>query len=494
METSSSVNSKISSSKNSSSKGSAEVSNNDNFNLGIKLNGGGNHSIWSQLLENHATGKGKKGYLTGRIKEPDEEDDGYEKWEMENAIVRGWLLQSMEPDIVSIFIRLRTAKQIWDAAYKMYNDVSDLAKIYELRCKATSVKQKGRSVAQYFAELTMIWQEYDERRPNRMKDPEDVKIRQEELEIDRVVDFLAGLDIEYDKIRSDLFRMTPIPKAEEAYNAIRREAQRIQTMTEPSEGREVAVAMASKAPSTSRNTASRPTYFPRENKEDLKCTFCEGKGHIEETCFKKHGKPEWFIELRKKQRAEERMRQKGRGKAAVAAADGGFGGEAGAEKEAVKLGVAAVAAGKTGGQALSLINQISNTNSSGAGKIGRALVTSEVEKDTGWIIDSGATDHMTYDKSLFRYMNTPNRTSVATANGEITPVMGAGTIDLSSSLSLHHCLLVPSLSNHLLSVGQVTEQLDCFVLIYPSFCLLQDIRTKEIIGRGSKRGGVILCR
>jgi hypothetical protein len=42
----------------------------------------------------------------------------------------------------------------------------------------------------------------------------------------------------------------------------------------------------------------------------------------------------------------------------------------------------------------------------------------------------------------------------------------------------------------LLSVCQVIEALDCVVLIYSTFCLLQDILTKEIIGRGTKRGGL----
>jgi hypothetical protein len=41
-----------------------------------------------------------------------------------------------------------------------------------------------------------------------------------------------------------------------------------------------------------------------------------------------------------------------------------------------------------------------------------------------------------------------------------------------------------------MSVSQVTEELNCVVLIYSTFCLLQDILTKEIIGRGAKRGGL----
>jgi hypothetical protein len=33
----------------------------------------------------------------------------------------------------------------------------------------------------------------------------------------------------------------------------------------------------------------------------------------------------------------------------------------------------------------------------------------------------------------------------------------------------------------------VTEELQCCTLMYPSFCLFQDILTKKIIGRGTKR-------
>jgi hypothetical protein len=42
----------------------------------------------------------------------------------------------------------------------------------------------------------------------------------------------------------------------------------------------------------------------------------------------------------------------------------------------------------------------------------------------------------------------------------------------------------------LVSVSQVIEELNCVVLIYSNFCLLKDILTKEIIGCGTKRGGL----
>ena len=54
----------------------------------------------------------------------------------------------------------------------------------------------------------------------------------------------------------------------------------------------------------------------------------------------------------------------------------------------------------------------------------------------------------------------------------------------------YYLILVPSLSNKLMSVSQVTEELHCTILMYPTFCLLQDIPNKNIIGRGTKRVGL----
>ena len=64
------------------------------------------------------------------------------------------------------------------------------------------------------------------------------------------------------------------------------------------------------------------------------------------------------------------------------------------------------------------------------------------------------------------------------ANGVTYPVTWAGIVVLSPSLSLSNTLLVPSLLNKLMSVGQVAEELNCVALMYPIFCLLQDILTK----------------
>ncbi|KAH7857617.1 hypothetical protein Vadar_014606 [Vaccinium darrowii] len=77
---------------------------------------------------------------------------------------------------------------------KMYYDGAGDSQLYELRCKATRIKQGGRLIPIYFAELKAIWQELDKRRPISMACPVDIKARQDEIMKDRIYDFLAGLD------------------------------------------------------------------------------------------------------------------------------------------------------------------------------------------------------------------------------------------------------------------------------------------------------------
>ena len=58
----------------------------------------------------------------------------------------------------------------------------------------------------------------------------DLKTLRDEIQIDRVYAFLAGLDDLFDKVRSDILRTQPLPSVEEVFSVVRREAQRHATM------------------------------------------------------------------------------------------------------------------------------------------------------------------------------------------------------------------------------------------------------------------------
>ncbi|KAM2669596.1 hypothetical protein EV1_005625 [Malus domestica] len=123
-----------------------------------------------------------------------------------------------------------------------------------------------------------------------------------------------------------------------------------------------------------------------------------------------------------------------------------------------------------------------------AGSDGKALITSISVMNNTWIIDSGATEHMTCDSRQVPSLKTSTQTVVNVAKGNDVPVIGEGTVSFSDTMKLDTVLVVPSLNYNLLSVAQITLALHCLVIFWPYFCVFKDIRTRKTIGYGIRRG------
>ncbi|CAL8999957.1 unnamed protein product [Prunus brigantina] len=100
-----------------------------------------------------------------------------------------------------------------------------------------------------------------------------------------------------------------------------------------------------------------------------------------------------------------------------------------------------------------------------------------------WIIDTGASDHMTYDAKFFDELSSNTRDPyITSANGLPSPITGEGTISLTPTLSLSRALLVPNIHCNLLSVGRLLDTLNASATFYPTHCSFQDLKTHETIG------------
>ncbi|KAM2367604.1 hypothetical protein ACFXTH_045259 [Malus domestica] len=195
----------------------------------VKLNGS-NYPLWSKVLEMHIVGRGKKGFVTGSIKEPKDDSAEYEAWETGNAIVKWWLINSMDHTIMGFFIHLHIAREVWEEVARTYSDGSDISQIYELKVKSFRFRQERKPISVYYADLKTVWQELDQMRPIKMECAGNLKTLREEIQLDRVYAFLAGLDDIFDKVRSDILRSQPLPSVEEVFFIVRREVQRHATM------------------------------------------------------------------------------------------------------------------------------------------------------------------------------------------------------------------------------------------------------------------------
>ena len=71
--------------------------------IGIKLNDT-NYGLRSQVVEMYISGKDKLGYINGDLPQSTETDPTFRKWRTKNAVVKEWLINSMEPKLIGNYI------------------------------------------------------------------------------------------------------------------------------------------------------------------------------------------------------------------------------------------------------------------------------------------------------------------------------------------------------------------------------------------------------
>ena len=80
----------------------------------VRLNGK-NYSAWAFHFQIFIKGKDLWGYVTSSTAAPDKEKDkaGYAQWETKDAQIMGWLLGSVEPNIILNLRPFKTSAEMW---------------------------------------------------------------------------------------------------------------------------------------------------------------------------------------------------------------------------------------------------------------------------------------------------------------------------------------------------------------------------------------------
>ncbi|CAJ2644827.1 unnamed protein product [Trifolium pratense] len=100
-----------------------------------------------------------------------------------------------------------------------------------------------------------------------------------------------------------------------------------------------------------------------------------------------------------------------------------------------------------------------------------------------WLVDSGCTNHMTYDRDLFKELNKTSISKVRIGNGEQIAVEGIGTISIKTHAGMKqisNVLYVPEINQNLLSVAQLLEK-NYKVIFEHKSCVIKDQNNKEVI-------------
>ncbi|XP_010267875.1 PREDICTED: uncharacterized protein LOC104604981 [Nelumbo nucifera] len=223
-------------------------------------------------------------------------------------------------------------------------------------------------------------------------------------------------------------------------------------------------------------------------------------GHTKDTCFKLHGYPEWYKELK-----EQRNKMTG-GRNVANMADNPL--DANMDQ----------AVSKATYQNLSLAEMIQLELSKmmkGKARIDNNLVNfahigdlegnnptcafhfalhSFDNLDCGtWIVDTGASNHMCIDNKLIRKPKPVTQiTQVFLPNGFVKLVHHIGDVSLTPKLTLTDALCVPSFKYNLLSVNKLSKTAELKFEFYPDKCILQDLQTEVVLAVGKVVGNLYI--
>jgi hypothetical protein len=216
------------------------------------------------------------------------------------------------------------------------------------------------------------------------------------------------------------------------------------------------------------------------------CTHCNRTNHTIETCWLKHGYPPGY---------KNKGKNFSQSSHTVAVVDSST------QPDSLSFNAATPPFGLTQDQYNGILSIFQQSKSQSTPAVNSVSTTTPLalhsQSSTGngkspnfWILDTGATDHITYDIRLFSTHRHINPIPVSLPNGTQTFADISGTVQILPSLILHNVLYIPSFHVNLISVNKLVTTNNCFVNITSQSCEILQIGTKAVIGIAKLQRGL----
>ncbi|PWA62550.1 ribonuclease H-like domain-containing protein [Artemisia annua] len=449
--------------------------------VSIKLKGTENYNVWSCAMLLALEGKNKTGFIDGTCRRSNTDEVLGKQWDRVNAVVLGWILNSISEELFLGQIFSKNASDVWNELKDTFDRV-DGSVTFNLHHKINSLSQND-----------------DFKRHNQLM---------------KLMQFLMGLDDSYMQIRSNILSRDLLPDVKGAYAIICSEESHRQVVT-GSSSRTHNSAFSSRMvnqsnqpsamPTNQTNNASAnfnrvPDYRRRTGSgSTLVCEHCGFNGHTKDRCFKLIGFPPNFG----KKGNTSRPPNKRFSHNSVASGPGpssSSGSSSGFTDEQLSTLISLIKDNSLNGNNVQanmagtycnkskIFNQnfhkFFSTNSNLKPKL-----TSDAK-----IIDSGANQHMTYTyKELFNVVDISDlKIKVGHPNGSEAFITKIGNLKLNKSLTLYDVLVIPEYCVTLISVHKIAKDNKAFVAFDENKCFFldQDLKLGKVLGIGNQCGGL----
>ncbi|XP_004300862.1 PREDICTED: uncharacterized protein LOC101307215 [Fragaria vesca subsp. vesca] len=330
--------------------------------------------------------KNKVGLVNGSNPRPTIQDNEQQQWDRCDTLVKTWLIGSMSKAIYGSVKHYKTARDIWLELQEQFCQTNTV-QLFNIESAIHGCEQGTETVTAFFNMLKGLWDERDALCGlSTCGCAEGIKVN-DYIKTQMMMQFLMGLNDNFALIHGSIVAIDPLPTVNKVFAMALRHEKQVEAMT----GSKGAPAQPEGAAYAVRNAAheenfegrrkcvkcNKDTHSTKNCKAHLKCTFCGFKGHVIEDC-------------RKRKAALEGIQAHARGNNVSSLFDkeGGSRSFLFSKAECNELFELLNKNGTV------LANQAGN-NSSYEELSDKAFGFRNDTKTSVWILDSGATDHMT---------------------------------------------------------------------------------------------------
>ena len=453
--------------------------------------------------------KNKLGFLDGSLIRPSIDDRYFKIWSRCNSMVKSWLLNVVNKEIYDSILYYEDAAEMWDDFFRRFK-VNNLPRKYQLEQAVMTLKQGDSDLSTYFTKKKTLWEQLANTKSSLVKkcNCDQVKELLEDAETSRIIQFLMGLNDSFNKICGQILNMKPPPLLNDIYNMLD------QDESQRSIGHSLkSVANPSAFQIQSSNLVEQPhTLLAQTGYQKPKCSHCHKMGHTADKCYKLHGYPPGSgpPKLKKPQTI---------GSTNLATLPVQVVSEQQTEKsdhlkedmsrDQIQTMISYLSSKLHGSHIKSLpdksfaststfvhvISQISGTFLDLYSKSYYDMLVSSVSTEPAvslraWVLDSGATHHVSHNKDLYIEYRSLENTYVTLPNGYTVHIEGIGFIQLTDDISLHNVLYIPEFKFNLISVSVLTKTLNSKVSFTSDQWFIQELTRELMIGQGSQVGNL----
>ncbi|XP_059314364.1 uncharacterized protein LOC132065126 [Lycium ferocissimum] len=126
--------------------------------ISVLLQGSENHPLWRKSMKLVLQGKNKLGFVLGTYKKEMHDPSLHETWDRCNAMVLGWIMNTVAKNLYSIVIYGVVAHKVWEDLREVFDKV-DASRAFYPHKEIGILTQGTASVSIYFSKLRELWDE-----------------------------------------------------------------------------------------------------------------------------------------------------------------------------------------------------------------------------------------------------------------------------------------------------------------------------------------------